>query len=80
MTSHLLLPSHIAYEILISSERNREGAVKDAIFGVGKFRILDLWTANSGRSQGATAEKANAVPERCPSILFQTGEARPFCI
>jgi len=28
------------------------------------------WAANPGRSQGATAEKANAVPERCPSILF----------
>ena len=26
--------------------------------------------SDSGRSQGATAEKANAVPERCPSILF----------
>ena len=35
MTSHLLLPSYIAYEILISSERNREGAVKDAILGWG---------------------------------------------
>ena len=39
MTSHLLLPSHIAYEILISSERNREGAVKDAIFGFDGQRI-----------------------------------------
>jgi hypothetical protein len=25
---------------------------------------------DSGRSQGAAAEKANAVPARCPSILF----------
>jgi hypothetical protein len=41
--------------------RTRERAVEYAI-GLDGQR-------NPGRSQGATAEKANAVPERCPSIL-----------
>jgi hypothetical protein len=38
--------------------------------GWGNSECWIGWAANPGRSQGATAEKANAVPERCPSILF----------
>jgi hypothetical protein len=37
--------------------------------GWGNSECWIGWAANSGRSEGATAEKANAVPERCPSIL-----------
>jgi hypothetical protein len=33
--------------------------------------------SDSGRSQGATAEKANAVPERCPSTLLFAMRAVP---
>ena len=56
-----LLPSHTAYKF--NYRRNRP---ESAPLSMHRIR----WAASPGRSQGATAEKANAVPERCPSILF----------
>jgi hypothetical protein len=46
--AYTLLPSHTAYKIQILSEPTREGAVEDAIFGVGKFRMLDWMGSEFG--------------------------------
>jgi hypothetical protein len=43
-----LLPSHTAYKIQLLPEQTREGAVEDAIFGVGKFRMLDWMGSEFG--------------------------------
>ena len=50
-----------AYELLILSERTEGASRWDAIFGVGNSGYWIGWAADPGRSQGATAEKANAV-------------------
>jgi hypothetical protein len=71
VTGHLLLPSHTAYKIQLLSEQTRGGTVEDAIFGVGKFRMLDWMGSEFGPLRRRHCGKGQRRPERCPSILFQ---------
>jgi hypothetical protein len=50
-----------AYELLLLLERTEERVVEMRCSGWGNSEYWIGWAANPGRSQGATAEKANAV-------------------